>query len=277
MKLTRTATASGLCEYWIGGQGSPLLLIHGGWAGAEAHWAPVWLDLAKRHRVIAIELEGLWRNLDRTKASYHDYVSSCADLLTALQLTGVAVAGNSLGASIGWQLAANRPDLVRHLIMVNGFPPRKLPIRKVLGIWPFRPLALKSLAANFYSPAMFKTAFFNPSNAPEAIKISLAESGAVMAAAMFRILCSVATPSCQPAAKVDFVWGEQDRLPSVKLADGRKLCAANPASRLFPVPAAGHLPQVENPLGFVAAIGKVLSDDGEGAETAHLEKAPSPA
>ncbi|WP_395541152.1 alpha/beta fold hydrolase [Neotabrizicola sp. sgz301269] len=259
----RITTASGPCDYWSGGHGSPLFLVHGGWAGAEAHWGPVWLDLAKQHTVIAIELPGIWRDFERSLASYHDYARACADLLAALKLRDVTVVGNSLGASIGWQLALDRSDLVRHLIMVNGFPPNKLPMRNVLGTWPFRSLALKSLVANFYGPAVFKTAFFNPANVPEAIRVNLSESGTEMATIMFRLLYSVMSPSGLPSTKVDFVWGEQDGLPKVKLADGRKLCSANPDSRMFPVPGAGHLPQVENPLAFVAAVKQALSDDRE--------------
>ena len=32
----------------VGGQGEPLLLVHGGWGGASMHWAPVWDQLAER-------------------------------------------------------------------------------------------------------------------------------------------------------------------------------------------------------------------------------------
>ncbi|CCM74378.1 hypothetical protein BN77_1503 [Rhizobium mesoamericanum STM3625] len=219
MKLTNVMTASGSCGYWIGGQGSPVLLIHGGWAGAEAHWGPVWLHLAKQHAVIAIELPGIWSDFGASLASYHDYAGVCADLLTALELRDVAVIGNSLGASVGWQLALDRADLVRYLIMVNGFPPYQLPMRKVLGIWPFHSLALRNLVTNFYSPAVFKTAFFSPINIPEAVRVSLSESGTEMAKVMFRLLHSAKTTSGRPSSKIDFVWGDQDALPNMKIAE----------------------------------------------------------
>ncbi|WP_205910237.1 alpha/beta hydrolase [Rhizobium sp. FKY42] len=247
----------------MGGQGSPVLLVHGGWAGAEAHWGAVWLDLAKQHTVIAIELPGIWRDFETSLVNYNDYASICADLLAALKLHDVAVVGNSLGASIGWQLASDRPDLVRHLIMVDGFPPRKLPIRKVLGAVPFRSLALRSLIANFYSPAVLKTAFCDPANVPDAIRANLSQSGSDMANIMFRLLYSVTSSPDLLSTKIDFIWGEQDGLPQLGLASGRKLCSANPSSRIFPIAQAGHLPQVENPIAFITAIQQVLSDDGE--------------
>ena len=44
---------------WTGGAGDPLLLLHGAWAGAEVHWAPVWDRLAEEHRVVAPDFPGL--------------------------------------------------------------------------------------------------------------------------------------------------------------------------------------------------------------------------
>ena len=41
---------------WLGGQGVPLLLIHGGIGNAEVHWQPVWNQLAERYTVIAPNL-----------------------------------------------------------------------------------------------------------------------------------------------------------------------------------------------------------------------------
>jgi pimeloyl-ACP methyl ester carboxylesterase len=264
MKRNRINTPSGSCDYWQGGEGAPLLLVHGGWAGAEAHWDRVWHSLAAGHSVIAVELPGVWKDFDTAPLSYADHARTCADLLMALRLTDVAVVGNSLGASIGWQLALDRPDLVRHLVMVDGFPPYRLPMRQAFAFPPLRALALRSLVAGFYGPSVFDTAFADPANVPEAIRANFAVSGRAMATAMLRLLRSVTRNADRPAVGLDFVWGERDRLPKVTLADGRALCAANPPARLFPIPDAGHLPQVENPTAFVRAIREILGAGAEG-------------
>ena len=44
---------------FVGGAGEPLLLVHGGWGGAEMHWASVWEPLAARFRVVAPDLPGI--------------------------------------------------------------------------------------------------------------------------------------------------------------------------------------------------------------------------
>ncbi|WP_137156513.1 alpha/beta hydrolase [Rhizobium sp. FKL33] len=261
MRLSNTTIASGPCDYWRGGRGAPVLLLHGGWAGAEAHWGPVWNDLAERRDVIAIELKGLWTEFDAPTRNYYDHARACAELLAALDVRDVVVIGNSLGASIGWRLALDRPEIVRRLIMVNGFPPRPLPMRAILTRPPLRRLALNSLTTNFYSPQVFRTAFFDPTNIPLDVRANLTSKGPEMAAVMFRLLSSVTENAGPPKTKLDFIWGERDGLPELSLADGRRLCAAYPASRMVTIPGAGHLPQVENPEAFLEALEDILGDD----------------
>ena len=67
---------------WTGGRGEAIVLLHGGWAGAEAYWSTVTDDLERTHLVVAPELplihspEGL--------PSFGAYVTLLAELLTAL-------------------------------------------------------------------------------------------------------------------------------------------------------------------------------------------------
>ncbi len=259
MQRHRLATSTGTCDYWRGGKGPTLLLIHGGWAGAEAHWKQVWDDLSKQHRVVAIDLPGVWHDLEAALPSYAAYSTLCAELLTTLDVTGAIVIGNSLGASIGWQLALDRPDLVSRLIMVNGFPPRKLPMRAILSKRPFRNLAVRSLAEGFYGPRIFVSGFAAESRVPAIIRANLTVPSQPMADVMFSLLCSVAERARQPRCPVDFIWGVADRLPNVTLIDGLKLRARTRGARLLPIPASGHLPQVENPSAFLAAVTTLLS------------------
>ena len=41
---------------WTGGTGEAIVLLHGGWAGAEAYWSTVTDDLERTHLVVAPEL-----------------------------------------------------------------------------------------------------------------------------------------------------------------------------------------------------------------------------
>ena len=48
---------SGSIQYYTGGEGEPLLLLHG-LAGASGNWVELLPDLLQRHRVIAVDLPG---------------------------------------------------------------------------------------------------------------------------------------------------------------------------------------------------------------------------
>ena len=44
---------------WTGGSGEAIVLLHGGWAGAEAYWSTVADELERSHLVVAPELPGI--------------------------------------------------------------------------------------------------------------------------------------------------------------------------------------------------------------------------
>ena len=50
---TTVRLGTGPATVWTGGSGEPLLLVHGGWRGAEMHWQRVWERLGESYRVIA--------------------------------------------------------------------------------------------------------------------------------------------------------------------------------------------------------------------------------
>jgi pimeloyl-ACP methyl ester carboxylesterase len=50
------------------------------------------------------------------------------------------------------------------------------------------------------------------------------------------------------------LWGKDDHLLGSSAKDARKLQASWPGARLVFVPGAGHMPEVETPDAFVAAL-----------------------
>jgi pimeloyl-ACP methyl ester carboxylesterase len=112
---TRTA---GSVRYHVGGEGEPLLLLHG-LAGSTRNWVELLPDLLKRYRVVAVDLPGHAGSgrLPRG-ASTTDFAAVAAAVLEAE--TGPAlVAGHSFGGLVALRLAQSRPELVRGLLLVS--------------------------------------------------------------------------------------------------------------------------------------------------------------
>ena len=99
--------------------GEPLVLIHGVGLNARA-WAPQIAALAATHRVFALDMPGHGASSPLSKgARLPDYVDWAARTILALTAGAVNVAGHSMGALIATGLAADYPELVRRVAMLN--------------------------------------------------------------------------------------------------------------------------------------------------------------
>lgn len=105
-------------EYADTGAGGPVLLIHG---GVFADWfVPVAGDPALADfRVIRVRRAGYTGAAPTHPLSIGDHGHHCAALLDHLGLESVHVVGHSSGALVALALAAERPDLVGGLVLVE--------------------------------------------------------------------------------------------------------------------------------------------------------------
>ncbi len=113
-------TTVGLIEVGPPGHGGePLLLIHGVGLNARA-WAPQIAALAATTRVFAVDMPGHGRSAPLAPgALLPDYVAWAARVITALGVGAVNVAGHSMGALIATGLAADYPELIRRIAILN--------------------------------------------------------------------------------------------------------------------------------------------------------------
>lgn len=99
--------------------GEPLLLIHGVGLNARA-WAPQIAALAATHRVLAVDMPGHGTSSPLPPgATLPDYVAWAARVILSLNAGAVNVAGHSMGALIATGLAADYPELVRRVAVLN--------------------------------------------------------------------------------------------------------------------------------------------------------------
>jgi pimeloyl-ACP methyl ester carboxylesterase len=118
---TGYADVNGLHLYHeVYGAGTPLVLLHGGMMTIELSFAGLIPDLAERHQVIAVELQGHGRTADIDRpitpaALAGDVVA----LLDHLGLDRAHVLGHSMGAGTALELAVKHPTRVRSVVAAS--------------------------------------------------------------------------------------------------------------------------------------------------------------
>ena len=101
----------------VGGDGPPLLLVHG-WPQTWYQWRLVMPNLAKEFTVIAVDQRGIGLS-DKPEGGY-DSGTQAGDLLALMDALGhrrFAVIGFDTGMGIAYALAADHPDRVERLVV----------------------------------------------------------------------------------------------------------------------------------------------------------------
>jgi 2-hydroxy-6-oxonona-2,4-dienedioate hydrolase len=86
---------------------------------------------------------------------------------------------------------------------------------------------------------VLRRAFADPARAPDALRRVLAHPPAAQLDALVALVARGARPSSRPRAPLHLVWGTDDRLPTARADDARKLARALDAPLVL-IPSAGH-------------------------------------
>ena len=106
-------------NYQVTGQGDPILFIHG-LGSSMGDWQYQVEYFSSRYRVVVFDLRGHGKS-DKPPGPYSIslFASDTAQLIDALDIAPAHVVGLSLGGMIALQLAVDRPELIRKLVVVN--------------------------------------------------------------------------------------------------------------------------------------------------------------
>ncbi|MBO9451222.1 alpha/beta fold hydrolase [Tropicibacter sp. R16_0] len=122
----------GQIAYREAGQGEPVMLIHG--VGMQsAAWGPQVDALSATHHVIAVDMPGHGGSDPLPEAAeLPDFVAWASEVLRALNVGPVNLAGHSMGALIAGGMAIEHPEQIRRVAVVNGVHRRSAGARQAV-------------------------------------------------------------------------------------------------------------------------------------------------
>ncbi len=248
------------------GAGNPVVFVHGHLA-SSATWEDVLAPAAAGRLAIAVDLPGFGAS-DRPRPFDYTVGGEARSLVDFLDARGFARAvfvGNSLGGAASMLVAADHPERVEALVLVDpatstapiAWPVRMLRARGVgeaaMAVVA-RPLVAHGLRAWLFADAARVTEHaIDDAWAPLTVRgTRFAALHAIRSdPGRFRGLEErVRVPTL-------IVWGEKDRL--IPVEEGRRLTRRIAGSRLVVLPDAGHLPQREQPEAFARAVAGFVS------------------
>ncbi len=145
------------------GTGFPLLLLHGAPSSLQT-FDQLTEELSKQYRVIRLDLPGYGLTGPNPTGNYslEWYVQFLQDFLAALQIDACYAAGNSFGGRLAAELAYEKPDRVRKLVLVSasGYPMSEdgIPAVKMARSSWFRPL-VRWVTPRYFVEMNLKQAF----------------------------------------------------------------------------------------------------------------------
>jgi pimeloyl-ACP methyl ester carboxylesterase len=110
-------------HYLIAGKGDPIVLLHG--FGESSHmWLPLIAKLSDKHTVIAPDLRGFGQSSapddGYTKKAMAQDIHA---LLTSLKYDRIRLVGHDIGLMVAYAYAAQYPDEVDRLVLMEAFLP----------------------------------------------------------------------------------------------------------------------------------------------------------
>lgn len=248
-----------------GGDGPPLVLLHGGIESGGAYWAPVIPRLAERHSIVVPDLPGLGESepAPQVELAFGEWFS---DLLRAACDEEPAIVAHSLGGGLAAGYALQFGGLKR--LVLYGSP----------GVGRYRmPLGLMVAALRFdIRPTLrnqerferwafldvHRTKLQNPGwfEAFDAYCVSHAALPHVKQTV--RRLVRTQTRQIPEAAlrrigvATTLLWGRHDRMVRVRIAEDASSALEWP---LRVIEDAGHVPHLERPDQFVQTLSEALA------------------
>lgn len=274
IKIKRIKIDNYNINYIKAGNGSPLLLIHGGNIG-WGQWYPNIKELAKYFKIYAIDLPGGGRSsriaYETLDAEKH-LVQIVESFIKKLDLSNVKIIGASIGGWIGLRLAIRKNITIDKLIVVDsiGFTNFMRLEDRVIGIYPLAKFLsqtiLKPNSSNKNVEKFMRDVFYNK-NLPlkqefidyfyETMETS---HNLLFISKLSNLFNKLILVNDLPKVKnkILIIWGEHDKLlPPNKIVDNFSLI---PHAKVVILKDAGHIPSIEKSHEFNDLVIRFLNN-----------------
>ncbi len=252
------------------GKGFPIVLIHG--TASSLHTWDAWTtELIKTNRVIRMDLPAFGITGPNATADYtiNAYTSFLHTFLNKIKVDKSHLAGNSLGGNIAWNYAAEHPEQIEKLILVDasGLPTNKpQPAVFKMAKTPILNSLFLSVTPKFFIKKNMKEVYADETKITDELvtryhKMALRQGNRQAfidrAKIDFKLdskvnlekLKSIQTPTL-------LIWGAQDNW--IPLNNGKRMDSMMQNSKLVILENSGHVPMEENPEESLMVLRKFL-------------------
>ncbi len=254
--------------YYEGGKGPTLVLLHG-FGGSRENWLPTARFLVRNFHLVIPDLPGYGASspIPGADAGVHAQARRLAGFVDALKLRHFALAGHSMGGAIAGVYAAEHPDRVAALALLD-----------TAGL-PFRPNAFARAVAAGHNPFVYsdraqfarfmRLIFAKPPYVPPRIADVLIARNVAAQPFLDATLARLRAPADADALvpvlprltmPVLGLWCNDDRVIDLSALDAlRKGLAATPQIGTSLLNGCGHMPIMEEPRATADALTRFLT------------------
>jgi pimeloyl-ACP methyl ester carboxylesterase len=257
------------------GKGPPLLLIHG-FGASTFTWRFVAPELAKTHRVIAVDLKGFGQSDKPFDERYSvvDQAELLAQLIEEKDLRNLTLVGHSFGGGVALLLAlqANQrlDGRITKLVLLDSIAyPQQIPVFfRLLDVPLVSQIGVRLVPPTVQTRVALEIAYFDDSKI-DAAEIETYAAPLKTAAGKHAMIHSARQILPEDIAQLSesykaielptlILWCDHDRI--VPLEVGLRLRRTLPNSTLRLVEDCGHMPQEEQPASTLALIKGFIGD-----------------
>jgi abhydrolase domain-containing protein 6 len=231
-----------------------IVLVHG-LGTSSSTWVRMLPHLNLPYRIVALDLPGFgFSTVDSAKGfcTLAEHVEALTELIAAVTETPVILVGQSLGGWLCCRYAAQSPERVEHLVLVDTagvYYPGVETLRDLFTVTSVSDTRRLLNALWHHYPWYFRP--FAGSIYRELVARRMNELVASINANDF-----MGEELSRLAMPVSIIWGKQDGVTSSKSVDVLK--KSIPRSTVHLIDACGHVPQLERPEELAGILNKVL-------------------